>query len=98
MKRITLTVACLALLGLTACGGGDSGKKPSIRKGKLAGLSINKDGELMLAPRFQQVFQTEQPFVWSTASDSKGTPVSEPPGPSLRPGKPRSDPNQLDLF
>lgn len=32
MKRITLTVACLALLGLTACGGGDSGKKPIVKK------------------------------------------------------------------
>lgn len=32
MKRITLTVACLSLLSLAACGGGDSGKKPITKK------------------------------------------------------------------
>lgn len=28
MKRTILSVACLACLALTACGGGDSSKKP----------------------------------------------------------------------
>ena len=32
MKRITLTVTCITLLGLTACGGGDSAKKPIAKK------------------------------------------------------------------
>lgn len=32
MKRITIAIACSALLGLTACGGGDSAKKPITKK------------------------------------------------------------------
>lgn len=32
MKRITIAIACTALLGLTACGGSDSSKKPITKK------------------------------------------------------------------
>src|ERR1043165_7262987 len=42
------------------------------RKGKLANLSLTTDDELILAPRFDMVFNTEQTLVWSAAADSKG--------------------------
>jgi hypothetical protein len=42
------------------------------RKGKLTNLSLTSDDELILAPRFDMVFNTEQPLVWSTVADSKG--------------------------
>jgi hypothetical protein len=42
------------------------------RKGKFAGVSLTSDGELVLAPRFESIFDTEQPFVFSAVSDSKG--------------------------
>lgn len=42
------------------------------RKGKLTNLSLTSDDELILAPRFDMVFNTEQTLVWSTAADSKG--------------------------
>jgi hypothetical protein len=42
------------------------------RRGKLSNLSLTSDDELILAPRFDLVFNTEQPLVWSAAADSKG--------------------------
>src|SRR5690242_956852 len=42
------------------------------RKGKLANLSLTSDDELILAPRFDMVYNTEQTLVWSTVADSKG--------------------------
>src|SRR5215471_4244445 len=42
------------------------------RKGKLSNLSLTSDDELILAPRFDVVFNTEQPLVYSAVADSKG--------------------------
>ncbi len=42
------------------------------RKGKLTNLSLTSDDELILAPRFDMVFNTEQTLVWTSAADSKG--------------------------
>src|SRR5438105_3580714 len=42
------------------------------RKGKLANVSLTSDDELILAPRFDVTFNTEQSLVWSAVADSKG--------------------------
>jgi hypothetical protein len=42
------------------------------RRGKLTNLSLTSDDELILAPRFDLVFNTEQPLVASAVADSKG--------------------------
>ena len=42
------------------------------RKGTLNNLSLTSDDRLVLAPRFETVFNSEQPFIWATAADSKG--------------------------
>jgi hypothetical protein len=42
------------------------------RKGKFTNISLTSDDELILAPRFDVLFNTEQPLVWSTVADSKG--------------------------
>jgi sugar lactone lactonase YvrE len=42
------------------------------RKGTFSNLSLTSDDRLVLAPRFDSVFNTDQSFVWSTAIDSKG--------------------------
>ena len=34
------------------------------RKGTLSNLSLTIDDRLVLAPRFEPVFNTEQPFIW----------------------------------
>src|SRR5436190_2039588 len=42
------------------------------RKGKLTNLSLTSDDELILAPRFDMVFNTEQTLISSAVADSKG--------------------------
>src|SRR5215471_18383885 len=42
------------------------------RKGKLTNLSLTSDDELILAPRFDAVFNTEQTLIASAVADSKG--------------------------
>ena len=42
------------------------------RKGKLTNLSLTTDDELVLAPRYQSVFNTEQTLIWAAVADSKG--------------------------
>src|SRR5689334_12061167 len=42
------------------------------RHGKLTNLSLTSDSELILAPRFNTVFNTEQTLIWSAVTDSKG--------------------------
>jgi len=42
------------------------------RKGKLSNVSLTSDDELILAPRFDVAFNTEQTLVWSAIADSKG--------------------------
>jgi hypothetical protein len=42
------------------------------RKGKLTNLSLTNDDRLILAPRFDLTFNTEQPLIWSAVADSKG--------------------------
>jgi len=42
------------------------------QKGKLSSLSLTSDDRLILAPRYDMVFDTQQTLILSTASDSKG--------------------------
>jgi len=42
------------------------------RRGKLTNLSLTSDDELILAPRFDMIFNTEQTLVWSAVADSRG--------------------------
>src|SRR2546429_7778240 len=41
-------------------------------KGEGHGVSVTDNGVLTLAPRFNQLLNTEQPYVWSTAIDAAG--------------------------
>ena len=42
------------------------------RKGTFSNISLTSEDRLVLAPRFEPVFNTEQSFIWSSAADSKG--------------------------
>jgi hypothetical protein len=50
----------------------DIGSRAELLKGEARGISINDTGVITLAPEATQVFNTEQPYVWSTAIDSSG--------------------------
>ena len=42
------------------------------QKGKLSNLSLTSDDRLLLAPRYDLIFDTQQTLILSTAADSKG--------------------------
>src|SRR4029453_3744157 len=46
--------------------------RADLLKGDARGVSISDTGMLMLAPRFTEVFNTEQAFVWASAVDGQG--------------------------
>ncbi len=46
--------------------------RTELLKGEARGVSVTDNGTLKLAPRFDQVFNTEQAYVWCAAVDSAG--------------------------
>lgn len=46
--------------------------REDIVNGDARGVSINDNGSITLAPKVTQIFNTDQPFVWSSAIDSAG--------------------------
>ena len=46
--------------------------RAEMMSGESRGVSVTDTGALMLAPRFTQVFDTEQAYVWSSAADQAG--------------------------
>lgn len=41
-------------------------------RGEAQGISISREGRIMLSPRFDETFNTSQAFVWSIATDRQG--------------------------
>lgn len=41
-------------------------------KGEVENVSITSRGELQLAPQLTEVFDTEEPYIWTATSDAKG--------------------------
>jgi hypothetical protein len=46
--------------------------RDELLRGEARGVSVTDTGALMIAPRFAQVFDTQQAYVWSTAADAGG--------------------------
>ncbi|HEY0378792.1 MAG TPA: hypothetical protein VGC87_17890 [Pyrinomonadaceae bacterium] len=78
-KRLLPALAFLlvtTLNALTAVGGEpiiwETNSRTELLRGESRGVSITDTGALMLAPLFTQVFNTDQPYVWSSVSDDAG--------------------------
>ena len=50
----------------------ETNSRTELLRGDARGVSITDTGVLMLAPRVTQLFNTEQPYVWSSVADSAG--------------------------
>src|ERR687884_761898 len=50
----------------------ETDSRAQLLSGESRGVSVTDTGALMLAPRFAQVFDTEQAYVWSSAADTQG--------------------------
>lgn len=82
LKNLTRLISCLALL-LTfallvpfAYAGEpviwETNSRAEILKGEARGVSITDTGVFMLAPRMTQLFNTDQAYIWSSATDAAG--------------------------
>lgn len=80
--RVTRLAALLILLlatigSATLVMGGEpviweTTSRTEILKGEARGVSISDTGAFMLGPRMTQVFNSDQAYIWSSASDSAG--------------------------
>jgi sugar lactone lactonase YvrE len=50
----------------------ETNSREELLKGEARGISVTDTGALMLAPRFAQLFDTEQAYIWSAAADERG--------------------------
>ena len=50
----------------------ETGSRTELLRGDVRGVSITDTGVLLLSPQFSQMFNTEQPYVWSSAADATG--------------------------
>lgn len=46
--------------------------RAELLRGEARNVSITEAGRLRLAPEFDQVFDTQQPYIWSSAADRRG--------------------------
>src|SRR3982751_4726727 len=42
-------------------------------RGRLSGVSLSRDGRLMLSPKMESIFTSDQPQIWTAARASTGT-------------------------
>ena len=47
-------------------------RRAEILRGEAKGVSVSETGTVALAPRFNEIFNTEQPYVWASAADNAG--------------------------
>jgi hypothetical protein len=50
----------------------ETNSRAELLRGESRGVSITDTGVLILAPRFAQLFNTDQPYIWSSVADGAG--------------------------
>ncbi|HEX5888557.1 MAG TPA: hypothetical protein VFY61_07625 [Pyrinomonadaceae bacterium] len=79
-QRRSIPAIAIFLLVLLAFGGARAGQpalwetsgRSELLKGDARGVSISDTGVVMLAPKLNEVFNTQQTYVWSSAIDNQG--------------------------
>ncbi len=74
MRSLLLSAAFVGALPARAGGPvvWETNTRAALLTGDARGVSVTDTGALMLAPRFAQLYDTEQAFVWSSAADAAG--------------------------
>ncbi|HKC62319.1 MAG TPA: hypothetical protein VKB86_01720, partial [Pyrinomonadaceae bacterium] len=71
-----LLLIVLTVLAVPTFGGEpviwETSSRTELLRGDVRGVSITDTGALLLAPQFSQVFNTDQPYVWSSVADGAG--------------------------
>jgi sugar lactone lactonase YvrE len=76
LSFVLLTLICLLTIAASTRAGEpvvwEMSSRTELLKGEARGVSITDAGALMLGPRFAELFNTEQAYVWSSAGDAAG--------------------------
>src|SRR5687768_17072445 len=79
LRRIAISLTLLGLLTVVVipAWSGEpiiwkTNSRTDLLRGEARGVSITDTGVLMLAPRFTQMFNTDQPYIWSSVADAAG--------------------------
>src|ERR1044072_4989768 len=77
LNRLTIiTILVLTVLAQPVLAGQpivwETSGRADLLKGDARGVSISDTGVLMLAPKLNEVFNTQQTYIWSSAVDSQG--------------------------
>src|SRR5687767_1380826 len=76
LTNVFLSLACLLIFAVSLQAGEpvvwEISSRTELLKGEARGVSVTDVGTLMLAPRFTEVFNTGQAYVWSSAGDAAG--------------------------
>src|SRR5678815_395209 len=77
-RSLPVVITCLlVLLAFAVAHAGqpvlwETSGRTELLKGDARGVSISDTGVLMLAPKLNEAFNTQQTYVWSSAVDSQG--------------------------
>lgn len=76
MKKIIFTVTLLFSVTLISQAGEPTiwsvNSRTDVLKGEAKGVSIDQNGTIRLAQKLNELYKTGQPFIWSSAVDSRG--------------------------
>src|SRR3712207_1578160 len=75
--RLLLLSTAIVIFGVVKARAGgpvvwETDSRAQLLTGESRGVSVTDTGALILAPKFTQVFDTEQAYVWSSAADGAG--------------------------
>jgi len=76
LTSLVSAILCVAFFASTTLAGEpvvwEMSSRAELLKGEAKGVSVTDNGLLTLAPKLDQVFDTEQPYIWSAAADAAG--------------------------
>src|SRR6476620_6500312 len=75
MTRLLAAVFLVATAGLRASSTAawEMNTYADFMKGRFSGVSLTRDGRIVLAPRLQPVFSSDEPTIWSVAQAGGGS-------------------------
>src|ERR1700686_4204211 len=77
--NISCLCACVAIalsalpLGASSTASWEMNTYQDFIHGRFQGVSLNRDGTLMLAPKMESIFSSDQPVVWALAEAPDGS-------------------------
>jgi hypothetical protein len=75
MKKILLAAAFSACAWSSGTTAWELNTYQDFIRGRFEGVSLNRDGQLTLAPKVETVFSSDQPVIWSVAQSPDGSEI-----------------------